>query len=212
MPPIGSSISEPDPMPQATPGQQLSGQADYERRRQSRIYIATILATGLLVAAGYVGTRIFAAKPHQPAPSRITISNRATPAVPPALPEKAQAEEAPADLSATPAAQGPAAASVQAEAAEAPIPDSPQNTPAADAGFATPRPGEQYLQVAALSTPMVYRYVSELRKSKLEPVVAPGPWPGIARVLVGPFEDRESLESARALLQKLGASPFVRSY
>jgi cell division septation protein DedD len=214
--PIGPSTSESGVVPQgveprANPDRENPAPVREERRRLSRIYIATILAAGLLVAAGYVGTRIFAGKSHRPGTVRNSSSNEvrsnpassnpAAPAVTPAVLEEAQTPEHPAPPTATPA--------VEAQAA---VPTAQEPAPSAAEGFATPEHGERYLQVAALSTPAVMRYVDELRRSQLQAVVAPGPRPGIARILIGPFSDRESLESVRARLQMLGVSPFVRSY
>ena len=182
--PTESSSIEPDTRPLANPDQEKLARADQEKKRLSRIYIATVLAAGLLIAAGYVGTRIFAGRSHPPSPPLAAGSNHLSPNAPP------RPELSPPAPVATPADVQPA---------------EPQH-------YATPRSGEIYLQVAALSTPIVSRYLSELRDSKLEPVVAPGPRPGIARILIGPFPDSESLESARARLRTLGAAPFVRVY
>jgi cell division septation protein DedD len=208
--PIGPSTGESGVVPQANPEQEKPARVRDESRRLSRIYIATILAAGLLVAAGYVGTRIFAGKSHaatarnassnqvRPNPAS---SNPATPAVTPAVLEKTQTPEPPAPPTASP--------SLEVQAA---VPTAQERASADAEGFAIPQHGERYLQVAALSTPAVMRYVSELRRSQLQAVVAPGPRPGIARILIGPFSDRDSLESVRARLQMLGVIPFVRSY
>jgi cell division septation protein DedD len=183
--PIESSSSEADTRPLANPDQEKLARADQEKKRLSRIYIATVLAAGLLIAAGYVGTRIFAGKSHPPATPLVARSNHVSPNAPKPTSELSQ-----------------------------PAPDAPPADvqPAEPQHYATPRSGEIYLQVAALSTPIVPKYLSELRDSKLEPIVAPGPRPGIARILIGPFPDSESLESARQRLRTLGAAPFVRVY
>jgi len=203
--PIESSKTETDAAPrnepaEPNPDRQNPVDPDVENRRLSRIYIATILAVGLLIAAGYVGTRIFAGKSHHPGPSHEATSkpaNSTTPApsIAPVLAEKAPPAEDPKPEPTPP---------VQAAAPE---------HPSADAeGFVTPQHGERYLQVAALSTPTVSRYIAELKRSQLEAVVVPGPRPGLVRILIGPFPDRETLESVRAQIETLGVSPFVRSY
>jgi cell division septation protein DedD len=207
-----------EPAPGATPEPAKNTRKEEEKRRLSRLYIATTLAAGLLMAAGYVGTRIFAGKPKLPTPPREAslnpaplnqvAANVASPA-----PEKSGVQEAPVD-SVTPA-PAPEALAKAAIASAVPQPISPNaNEPesADDPGFIRPQHGERYLQVAALSTPTVLRYVSELRRSQLQAVVVPGPRPGLVRVLIGPFSDRESLESVRAQMETLGVIPFVRSY
>ncbi len=203
--PIESSTSEPNTPPPATSEQEKPAAQDAENKRLSRIYIATILAAGLLIAAGYVGSRVFASKSHPPAPRPETTSNRPAAAVTAASGEKAKNPAQPAE---TPAAD-PKSSSAQAPAV---APSAHESTSADDEGLATPQHGERYLQVAALSASTVQKYVSQLRNSQLEAVAARGPRPGITRVLVGPFSDRESLESVRARLLTMGVSPFVRSY
>jgi len=69
-----------------------------------------------------------------------------------------------------------------------------------------------YLQIGAINTPAVAKYISELRRDQWEPIVVEGPRSGIERVLVGPFADRSSLEAAKARLQALGIDYFVRAY
>ncbi len=209
--PIESSTSEPNTPPPATSEQEKPAAQDAENKRLSRIYIATILAAGLLIAAGYVGSRVFASRSHPPAPRPETTSNRPAPAVTAPSEEKAKTGEKaknPAPPAETPAPD-PKSSSAQAPAV---APSAHESTSADDEGLATPQHGERYLQVAALSASTVQKYVSQLRNSQLEAVAARGPRPGITRVLVGPFSDRESLESVRARLLTMGVSPFVRSY
>jgi len=228
--PIRSSTSEPAAMPQASPPPSAADQdpvpganpkptrQEEEKRRLSRLYIATTLAAGLLVAAGYVGTRIFAGKPKQPTPPREAslnspLSNRVAADVASPGPEKPQVQQAPVEAAApAPAPQAPAPAATPSAEAEPANGNANESASADDQGFITPQHGERYLQVAALSTPTVFRYVSELRRSQLQAVVAPGPRPGLVRVLIGPFSDRDSLESVRARMETLGVIPFVRSY
>jgi cell division septation protein DedD len=76
----------------------------------------------------------------------------------------------------------------------------------------TPRPGETYLQLAALVPRTVLRYLDELRADDLEPCVAPGPTPELLRVLVGPFPDKDSLTKAKAKLDAQKIVWLVRSY
>ena len=91
--PIESSTSEPNTAAPATSEQEKPAAQDAENKRLSRIYIATILAAGLLIAAGYVGSRVFASRSHPPAPRPETTSNRPAPAVTAPSEEKAKTGE-----------------------------------------------------------------------------------------------------------------------
>jgi len=244
--PLESSPSQPEALPPGPDQEKSSVAQKADGRRLSRIYIATILAAGLLIAAGYVSTRIFsgsqAAKPKQQA----RVSQEARPGAPaPAAAVSTPAEKPPAPEVAEPSAKTatPEQAAIEKPISEKPINEKPaaekpttelaitqkpdekpiqvqvtvsktEEPPARfDVGsLANPQHGERYLQVAALSSPTVARYLSELRGYQLQPVVAPGPRPGIDRVLLGPFLDRESLESVRTRLQELGAECFIRVY
>jgi cell division septation protein DedD len=155
------------------------------KKRIASVWIPAILGLGLLVSFGYVGVRIVAGKP--PA---------ATPVVP---------KEAPAVVQ--PAAALPATAPTPPPKAAAPA------APAlANFTVITPLPGEQYLQIAAVSPHMVLVYVDTLRQSNLEAVVAPGPTPDLLRILVGPFSDHDSMLKVKDQLLASGRSPIVRSY
>jgi cell division protein FtsN len=46
----------------------------------------------------------------------------------------------------------------------------------------------------------------------LEPQVAPGPRPEIMRVLIGPFDNLDTLKQKKAQLQTEGFDTFVRAY
>ncbi|HEV2688196.1 MAG TPA: SPOR domain-containing protein, partial [Bryobacteraceae bacterium] len=77
----------------------------------------------------------------------------------------------------------------------------------------TPRSGETYLQLAALSPTTVLKYLDELRANQLEPSVAPGPNGSIlVRVVVGPFPDQASLTRAKDHLNASKLEWIIRSY
>ena len=84
--------------------------------------------------------------------------------------------------------------------------------PASGFSVITPQAGERYLQVAAVNSHMVLKYVDDLRKLDLEAAVAPGPNPDVLRILVGPFADRDAMDRAKAQLESAGKRPFPRSY
>jgi cell division septation protein DedD len=78
----------------------------------------------------------------------------------------------------------------------------------------TPQSGQRYIQVGALdlSSDATHRFVRRLRGEKLDPHVAPGPRPGLTRVLIGPFDNIDALNEKKAQLETEGIDTFVRKY
>ena len=190
-----------------------------EQRRRSRIYIAATLSAGLLIAAGYVSTRIYsapamakaspAAAPRSAAEPHAASTEAVVPASPP-VPQVAEPQVEKKE----PEAPAPTQKQVATVAKPLPPQTPPTVVPSSESGSRSadsPRAGK-YLQIGALSSPTVAKYVSELRRDQWEPLVVDGPRSGIDRVLVGPFSDRAALEAAEARLQALGIDYFVRSY
>ena len=157
------------------------------RNRIASVWIPAILGIGLLTAFAYLGVRIVAAKSAAAPPARQVEAK--SPAVAPPIPQPATPQP------------------------EKPLAPKPAAKPAlADFTIITPQAGERYLQVAAVSPHMVLTYVDMLRKTNLEPVVAPGPTPDLLRILVGPFHDPDSMDKAKIQLVAAGKSPIVRIY
>ena len=75
-----------------------------------------------------------------------------------------------------------------------------------------PQAGERYIQVGALNLEATRRLVQRLHENKLEPHVAPGPKPELLRILIGPFDDRDTLKEKKAQLESEGVDTFVRQY
>jgi len=158
------------------------------KKRVATLWIPAILAFGLLTAFSYVGVRIAAGKSQAQLPEPVKTA-----------PVTALAAAAPKPDPA-PKLDPPKA------------PPAPTPIHATDFTIITPQPGERFLQVVAVSPHMVLTYVDDLRKLDLDVVVAPGPTPGLLRILVGPFADRDSLDMAKARLEASGKSPIIRIY
>jgi cell division protein FtsN len=168
----------------ATP-EQTPKSVDWKKRIAS-IWIPAILGIGLLVCFGYVGVRVVAGRPQTTPP--VVAQDPVVPQATPPPPEVAMPPKP---------APKPLAAAASA---------------AANFTVVNPVPGEQYLQVAAVSPHMVLIYVDTLKQTNLEAVVAPGPTPDLLRILVGPFSDHDAMLKVKDLLLASGRSPIVRSY
>ena len=70
-------------------------------------------------------------------------------------------------------------------------------------------PGETYLQVTAVKQDVAETVSKTLRDKGFPAVLSPGP-AGKTRVLVGPYTDLAKLGQAKADLERLGFSPFVK--
>lgn len=153
------------------------------KNRIATIWIPAILALGLLTVFAYLGVRIVAAKSAAPEPIiEMRVKSVPTPA---AIPKPVPAKKPP-----------------------------PTRITEAASGFTviTPQAGERYLQVAAVNSHMVLKYVDDLHKLNFEAAVAPGPNPDVLRILVGPFADGDAMDRAKAQLELAGNRPFPRSY
>jgi cell division septation protein DedD len=83
-------------------------------------------------------------------------------------------------------------------------------TPAPAAPAAVePAAGETYLQVTAVKQDVAETVASTLKDKGFPAVLSPGP-AGKTRVLVGPYTDLAKLGQAKAELERLGFSPFVK--
>jgi cell division septation protein DedD len=72
-----------------------------------------------------------------------------------------------------------------------------------------PAPGETYLQVTAVKPEVAETVAKSLKDKGFPAVLSPGP-AGKTRVLVGPYADLAKLGQAKAELERLGFSPFVK--
>ena len=84
-------------------------------------------------------------------------------------------------------------------------------TPAAPLAPASVEPasGETYLQVTAVKQEVAETVAKTLKDKGFPAVLSPGP-AGKTRVLVGPYADLAKLGQAKAELERLGFSPFVK--
>lgn len=84
-------------------------------------------------------------------------------------------------------------------------------TPARDE-IIEPKPGEQYLQVAALDMEAAIKLRDTLRNRGFPAAIAPSPRPELFRVLVGPFKSSGELNRTLADLHRAGFRPIRREY
>jgi cell division septation protein DedD len=114
--------------------------------------------------------------------------------------------ETPAEDAAKPPATEPATQPAQQPATK---PAAPPPAAAAAPAPVDPAPGETYLQVTALKQDVAETVAKTLRDKGFPAVLSPGP-AGKTRVLVGPYADLSKLGQAKAELERLGFSPFVK--
>jgi len=79
-------------------------------------------------------------------------------------------------------------------------------------GLIAPQHGERYLQIAAISSPMVPSFLADLKKYNVQASVAPGPHDGLVRIVIGPFSDQDSTARAKDQIQTKWPDCFVRLY
>jgi len=191
--------------PPAAPAtiEQTFARAAEKRRRLIYLAIPGSIGLGLLIAILYVGVRVVSARRHvQPkAPVKqaaIVVPTVNVPPAPVASPVEKPAEK-PVEK-------------VEKKIKPEPPPVKPKPSGSAPLVLITPRTGETYLQLAALSPQSTLKYLDELRQDDLEPSVAPGPSPGLLRVVVGPFPDSASLARAKEHLNASKLEWIVRAY
>jgi cell division septation protein DedD len=175
------------------PPQILPSPEEIHKRRMPLVWIPATISVGLLIAAVYLGGRIVTAQPHTQSAARVAVSVQPPPPPPIAAP-KADAQPQTPDQ--VPQAQPNAQPVVD----EDPVP------------MITPKEGERYIQVGALDQESTRRFVQRLRNENLDPHVVPGPKPQLLRVLIGPFQDRDSLKERETQLQAEGLENFARKY
>ena len=77
-----------------------------------------------------------------------------------------------------------------------------------------PKPGQTFLQVAAITKAEAEVLVEVLVKKGFKAVLAPAPGPkeNVFRVLVGPVKDADDLTALRGQLEQSGFKPIPRRY
>jgi cell division protein FtsN len=202
------------------PPDELRLEESKPEEHKKKIPLASIPATisiGLLIALLYLGGRIITAqRPAKPTVVKVTAPVPAAPPAPASIVAKPVADVEPVAV-VQPPPSVPPAKPVPSPVAQQAIPE-----PAADAQIAedvelpviTPEAGQHYIQVGALdmSAEATRRFVQRLRGDKLDPHVAPGPGPGLMRVLLGPFDGPGALNEKKAQLDAEGIASFVRKY
>ena len=207
---LASSLNTEPPV---LPGLQDEAPPSNDRKKQlPLVWIPVTLCLGLLLAAGYVGSRILTARAMTPAatvhspPSPAARAETPVPSPPPASAQEKQVRAEPPK----PAVAGRSEAN--ASVAE-PLPE-PKNTGDVDDWpiWVSPVRGEKYIQVGAINSQAVPKFLARLRSEKLEPHLAPGPSSNILRVLLGPFPDHDSIARAKEQLHAAQIDSFVRTY
>jgi cell division protein FtsN len=139
-------------------------------------------------------------------PAQSAASGRPTAgdnAAPPRATETASESPKPAE---TTAYNDKAAAPTTRPVAIQPESAAPRETPAP----AEPRPGQTFLQVAAVAQPQAGAVVETLKAKGFPARLAPGPNSTVFRVLVGPYGDAATLGKAKADLENAGFRPIMR--
>jgi hypothetical protein len=159
-------------------------------RKQLHDGFAAIVAVGLALSCLYVGGRIVnARRAHRTAPAAIRVASLN------------QASVAP-----IPAARPPASSPVVR-------PSKPKTSTASPVwSIVNPRPGERYLQVAAIPARTIDPFLEQLEAKGFKPVIAPCPTDGLYRILIGPYTRAEALADARVAVEAAGLQVMVREY
>jgi cell division septation protein DedD len=195
------SLNQEAPPAKPATIEETFAQATEKRRRMIYLAIPGSIGLGLLLAILYVGVRVVSARRHAQPSAPVKQAAIVVPTV----------NAPPAHL--PPPAEKPIEKPVaKVEKKTKPEPAAPKPTGSAPLVLITPRTGETYLQLAALSPQATLKYLDELRQDNLEPCVAPGPSPGLLRVVVGPFPDSASLARAKEHLNTSKLEWIVRSY
>jgi len=214
--PIGPLSGTTDASAQSSPVEPPASVPDSldeeHKKRIPLIWIPVVICLGLLVAAGYLGGRIFASRAHE---TTTTAAAKAPPAPNPLL--RMPAEQSQTEISpVAPVAEAPAAAATTTDTPERVLTvrthEDLNLLPPDDLTLIHPQPGERYVQISALNTAAAHRYVDQLRHGPLEPHLAQGPTPTILRVLIGPFSDQGALLNTMGELKTAGIECFIREY
>jgi len=200
----------------------------------SIIFVVVVLF-GVVFSIGYFMGRSTAPQPAavstEASSAAAAGQRRPVPVGPPPAVEQAGGPGTPeAKVSGTVPVGGPApsepAPTATAETS-APAPPAPEAKPAAPAAqasppigaeaqpapYSEPRPGQTFLQVAAVRRGDAERLVATLKQKGFAAVIAPGPSETVFRVLVGPLNDPDEIAQTRKALEEAGYhSAYVRKY
>jgi len=206
--PVQQSATEPS----ATSPDNNPARVEEHRKPIPLIWIPVVICLGLLVAAGYLGGRIVASRPHETPPARATTAVAKPPAAGNPVPQTAAAQNQAEITAVKPAVDNAATADSSQRILTVRTHEDPSLVPPDDLSLIHPQPGDRYVQISALNTAAAHRYVEQLRHGPLEPHLAQGPSPTILRVLIGPFSSRTSLLDTMAELKMAGIDCFIRQY
>jgi cell division septation protein DedD len=206
---------EPNPISESTPEDGAADESRQPKKSPPLFVIPLTLSVGLLVAATYIGNRVLASKSHA-VRSVESVSAAQNPAAPAVVSPLANSKVQSSAANTAPVEPERASDSKIAPPTESAPPISqpiagPLTGDQSD-GLIVPRPGERYLQLAAIPAPTAPKFLSKLRGDNLQASVAAGPSEGLVRVLVGPFPDMDTLNRAKAQLDALHLDCFVRIY
>ena len=177
------------PKPESAPSE---ASASAKRRKQLHNGFAATVAIGLALASLYVGGRIVSARR---APRVASAVIRVAPLGQPAVATKPSNE---------PVAPAPAAVSRAAK---------PKTSNASPSwNIVNPRPGEMYLQVAAIPARTIDPFLVQLEAKGFRPVIAPCPTDGLYRILLGPYSRPETRADTQTALAAAGFQSMVRVY
>ena len=207
--------SAPEPMPSAV-SEASSDKAAISPEEHKKpiplIWIPVVICLGLLVAAGYLGGRIYASRAHETPPVEARAAIAKAPVTPDATPQSPAAQNSTEITAVTPAVDKPPAVDSSEQVLTVRTHEDPAFAPPDDLSVIHPNPGDRYVQISALNTAAAHRYVDTLRHGPLEPHLAQGPSPTILRVLIGPFSDKTSLLNTLSDLKAAGIDCFIREY
>jgi cell division septation protein DedD len=78
--------------------------------------------------------------------------------------------------------------------------------------FADPKPGQTYIQMAAVDKGVAAIFAEGLRRRGFDAIVAPGPSENMYRVLIGPIPDQAAYTRTKEQLDQIGLLTFGRKY
>ena len=152
------------------------------RKKIHQGFAATV-AIGLAIASIYVGGRIVSAKTtRRAAPVVIHVSSLSQPVAP-------------------------------AKAVSMPSPAlKPKDAAAPHWNIIEPRPGETYIQLAAIPLKTIDPFLNQIEEKGFRPVIARGPTDSLYRILIGPYARQDALKDAQTAVEAAGIQHIVRVY
>ena len=203
---LASHNLEPPVLPGAE--DEVPPSSQHAKKHLPLVWIPVTICLGLLLAVLYVGSRIRTAK---------SSVSAATVQAQPATPVLRVETPAPATPAVAPQGQVSNVAATSLAKGNAPVAKPLAESKDARAAvdwpiWISPERGEKYIQVGAINSQLVPKYVAQLRSEQWDPHVVPGPSPNIVRVVLGPFSDHDSIVRAKERLRASQIDSFVRAY